>query len=434
MKTRPTIFKLFSIAVIAVLMLYASPPAYSCFLDCPAVEHARLQQIIENRHIEVRELVSEEMKKHQLWFMGSASSTLPGKGFFADFVAPAMTLMTESLTVTGMHQMFMLGQFFDASHQLETQRLMQEMVAEAHKDYHVSTDLCTIGTGIRGLGAAHSYSTSNAAILLKQAQDRQLGYVNTTTTDEDLALDRQTRLAKFKDVYCDPNDFDSSLASVCTTGGSTTRLNRDIDYSRQMGVPRTINVDLTDTVITDEEEDLFALSTYLFAHSPPPRVSEAMLLNPKNHDEYLDLRALVAKRSILLNSFHNIAGLKTRSSAASGQTGEYVAKVFDQLGMPAGEAQEVLGERPSYYALMEVLAQKIYQDPEFFTNLYDKPANVMRKDVAMQAIDLMLGQDLYYSELRTESMFALWLELETMEYQDAVQNRAGWLDDEMEEN
>ena len=70
--------------------------------------------------------------------------------------------------------------------------------------------------------------------------------------------------------------------------------------------------------------------------------------------------------------------------------------------MPEEEVFEYIGERPSYYAQLELLAKKIYQNPDFYANLYDKPANVARKGVALKAIELMLDRAIYESQLRRE--------------------------------
>jgi hypothetical protein len=78
---------------------------------------------------------------------------------------------------------------------------------------------------------------------------------------------------------------------------------------------------------------------------------------------------------------------------------------------------------PSYYAQMEVLTKKIYQNPDFYTNLYDKPANVERKEVAMQAIGLMQKFDLFKSYLRTEASLSVLLETSIQDLQDKVQDQ-----------
>ena len=76
----------------------------------------------------------------------------------------------------------------------------------------------------------------------------------------------------------------------------------------------------------------------------------------------------------------------------------------------------------SYYAQMEILAKRIYQRPEFYTNLYDKPANVKRKAAALQAIGMMLERDIYDSYLRSEAILSLILEARVTEEQASVEN------------
>lgn len=81
--------------------------------------------------------------------------------------------------------------------------------------------------------------------------------------------------------------------------------------------------------------------------------------------------------------------------------------------MPSGTSDEdiykIIGENPSYYAQLELLSKKIYQNPDFFANLYDKPTNVKRKSTAMKAIELMLDRALFESELRQEMMLSVML-------------------------
>ena len=79
---------------------------------------------------------------------------------------------------------------------------------------------------------------------------------------------------------------------------------------------------------------------------------------------------------------------------------------------------------------MEVLTKKLYQNPSFYTELYDKPANVERKRVALQAIDLMQKRDIYQSLLRSESILSLMLETDVMAEQDSIINKESNIDDE----
>ncbi len=71
---------------------------------------------------------------------------------------------------------------------------------------------------------------------------------------------------------------------------------------------------------------------------------------------------------------------------------------------------------------MEVLTKKLYQNPMFYSELYDKPANVERKTVAMQAIELMQRRDMYRSVLRSEATLSVMLETALIEQQEKLSN------------
>ncbi|HEY8192131.1 MAG TPA: hypothetical protein VIG74_06880, partial [Alphaproteobacteria bacterium] len=83
----------------------------------------------------------------------------------------------------------------------------------------------------------------------------------------------------------------------------------------------------------------------------------------------------------------------------------------------------LIDETPSYQARMELLTKKMYMDPVFYTNLYDKPANVDRKGAALRAIGLMQDMDMFKSRLRNEMALSVLLELEIQTYQESVDNR-----------
>jgi hypothetical protein len=72
---------------------------------------------------------------------------------------------------------------------------------------------------------------------------------------------------------------------------------------------------------------------------------------------------------------------------------------------------------------MEILTKKVYQNPDFFTSLYDTPANVDRKLVSLQAIKLMQKFDLFKSFLRNEASFAVLLELAVVDLQREIEDQ-----------
>ncbi len=384
---------------------------------CVLQNHAVTQQLIRTQHRLTKTHITNEFKKHQIWLLDT---------FFKEYMLPAMMMMTEQLTTVGMQQALTIGQFLDAKHQLETERILQQLTAEAHKDYQPTLEMCTIGTAARGLASSDRNAELTAFVLSQRSQDRQLGHINSNAS-EGIKEDREGRLAQFKERYCDIQDNNGGFTGTCLASAPAETLNKDIDYTRTIGNIMTLDADFSDDNLSSDEQDLMALANNLFAHDVFSRPTAPVLAIKANQDDYMDVRAVVAKRSIAENSFHAIAAMKTSGTEIAGDTGQFVSAVLQQLGASPDDALIMLGERPSYYALMEILSQKIYQQPEFFTNLYDKPANVARKDVAMQAIDLMLDRDSYKSELRYEAMLAVLLELEVIDEQAATQNRLNWL-------
>ena len=81
------------------------------------------------------------------------------------------------------------------------------------------------------------------------------------------------------------------------------------------------------------------------------------------------------------------------------------------------------GVHPSYLAQMEILAKNMYMRPEFYINLHGKVANLDRRSVAMQAIDLMLQRDTFKSFIRTEMVISQLLEMEVIDYNSDITNK-----------
>ena len=200
------------------------------------------------------------------------------------------------------------------------------------------------------------------------------------------------------------------------------RMNKDIDFVRTVDSPWTLNIDFTDNKLTDHEEEVLALANNLYGHHVFVRPPSGALKNDPNgmkamQKHYMDARSILAKRSVAENSFNAITSMKAQGSPGSR---EFMEAVLAELGIPAvgkvpGQPSDIdllLGDdpnnaafnsSPSYYAQMEVLTKKSFQNPDFYTNLYDKPVNVDRKGVALQAIGLMQKFDLFKSYLRHEA-------------------------------
>ncbi|MBU0859663.1 MAG: hypothetical protein KJ667_06975 [Alphaproteobacteria bacterium] len=362
-------------------------------------------------------------------------------------ILPAWMLMSQQLTAVAMQQMWMVAEMFDAKHQLESQQLFREMAARTHKAYRPSTGMCIIGTNVRSLATADSHAQVNAFILGQRLIDRQLGSANVAASDGPVA-DQASRLQAFTTFYCDRYDNNyvdgvtgSGLSIICNNAPPQT-VSNDIDYTRTIELPRTVDLDMTDesTTASDDERDIFELSANLFANRVFQRFSHNELMVLANHKYYQDIRALVAKRSVVQNTLSAVIGMKAQGSAGTGgtvgsaeDTATYMRHFLQELGMTyEPDMPHMLGDhgttatggeatlRPSYMAQMEMLTKRLYQNPEFFTDLYDSPANVKRKSAALQAIGLMLDRDLYDSYLRNEMLMSVLLEMRLVRAQRTV--------------
>ncbi|HRQ60481.1 MAG TPA: hypothetical protein PLO23_03055 [Alphaproteobacteria bacterium] len=370
--------------------------------------------------------IDNEFNAHETWLV---------KFLLEDNVLPAMMLMAEQLTAAATAQVGIIGTFLDAKQQLETQRTVQKLQAEIQRDYHPSIGLCEFGSGIKSLAATERVANYNAVFLAQRSLDRQLGsaYVSGFGGEQ---YDKENRMAQFKTAYCDLADNNTGLASVCGAGGTDKqRLNKDIDFARTLGTPWTLEVYYGNAPTTPEvkpdEEDVFALQNNIFGHKVFTRIPPRFMVDQYNtsggfrdpipvREAYLDMRSVIAKRGVAENSFEQYAGMKAEGTGAST---EYLREMMKELGIEVdADLEKLLGKNPSYYAQMEVLTKKIYQNPDFYTNLYDKPANVNRKEAAIAALELIQKFDMFKSNLRAEANLSLMLENAVMRLQSEDQN------------
>ena len=335
--------------------------------------------------------------------------------------------MTEQLSAVMLQHASIIGTFLDAKQQLETQRQLQTLQAEAHKDYQPSDQMCRFGSFVRNIArtevkAAHDKMALNNILMASYTN------LNNGNTDKGYISEMEAKISQFRTVYCDPKDNNGGLALMCQhdpanpniTGGEAIggtdpqRYNKDINFARTLGEPLTLGIDFTDSLvpIPPDEEDVIALAKNLYwprsfdLAQPDESVAE-------NYEPYQDARRYMALQNVAHNSFTSIVGLKsaslpTATPDASGPA--FMKSLMREFGLSDADIDSVLGANPSYYAQMEVLAKKIYQDPDFYTNLYDKPANIDRIGVSIDAIKLMQQRDFYESRLRQEMLLSVMVQ------------------------
>lgn len=360
--------------------------------------------------------ITKEFIQHREWII---------KILWEAHVLPSMMLMTEQITAVAMQQTLIIGTFFDAKHQLETQRLLQDMQAQAHKDYQPSTGMCQFGTTTRSLAASDRNTEFTQLALTARSLQRQLLQGNNSSAGSK-RIDARSRLKQFRETYCNPADLGNGLSLICN-GSDPKQYNKDINFTQTVDTAQTLEIDFKKPEVTEDEADIMALSANLYGHKVLPHISENQMTDQKDNiiDQgviiYMKTRALAAKRSVAQNAYAAQTAMK-----AQGEKGvtPYMEAILKEMGIKEKDIKTMLGERPSYYAQMELLTKKLYQTPNFYTELYDKPTNIDRKNVSMQAIGLMQKRDMYRSQLRSEAIMAIWLETSLEDIESLYINEA----------
>jgi hypothetical protein len=417
------------------------PALAGCCNECGCVfaEHAGTQAFITQQHIQTNMHFESEMSAHETWII---------EGWFKGHLLPALMMMTEQMTTMAMQHAFAIGSFMDADQQLKTQRTLQERAARAHKDYQPSVAMCSFGTNARNLAAAEMDSHYTANALNRQALARNTGLINASGSIGNQS-DREGRTERFLDTFCDSSNLNpvsnmldkTGMAEICRAhNDGTYTAQSDIDFTNSVMLPRILNMDTKDAG-NHTDDAILQMASYLYGHRIFNDISATSLRKTEAADEIMDMRSLIAKRSVAQNSFNHLVSLKsvgmTENGAAAGSTAKYLKAVLAQLGVPEGQTGKYLmhlgnledDDEVSYYAQMELLAKRLYQSPDFYTNLYDKPANLRRQAVAMQAIGLMLERDIYESYQRSELLLSLLLEARIQPLQDKVQENINSLVD-----
>lgn len=390
-------------------LAFCCAPVAACDGNCTSISASQTEQTIQH--------IDTEFQNHREWMI---------KTLFEQNVLPAMMLFAEQMTAMAMHQVMIVGTFLDAKHQLETQRLFQQLTAEAHKDYQPSEGMCTFGTAMRSLAASERKTDLTAVALSARVQQRELLSGNNVAAQGQLS-DYLSRIDQFRKIYCNLNDNGGQLFELCPNPSPDLgRTDKDINFTSMIDSPLTLKLDFTPdgdvdhqlnqhvNTLSPDEEDLLALMANLYAHKVAPTVTPKFLSdvngvpNPQGTSNYMNVRSIAAKRSVARNSLVAIAAMKAQGKE---EVEPYLYAIMKEMGIADDdEIEKYLGDRPSYYAQMEVLTKKLYQNPVFYTELYDKPANVERKTVAMQAIELMQRRDMYRSVLRSEATLSVMLE------------------------
>ena len=192
--------------------------------------------------------------------------------FWLQHILPYLMLMNQhfvSLAVA-MDNAFYVGALLDGKQELEAQRLVNQLMADAHRDYLPSMGMCVFGTNVRSLADAERRGEYTRFVMSQRAQDRELGHRNALGADG-MHFDLRARMAQFKIRYCDTQQDGGELALLVRDQRAGTKArNADVNYTQLVDSPLTLDIDFARATAppTDEETDIFALADNLYSPEP----------------------------------------------------------------------------------------------------------------------------------------------------------------------
>ena len=392
----------------------------SCLICSPLVINCAKGGCVcasNNEKVTTIEYMTDSFIEHRKWFIES---------LWEAHTLPALMLMTEQITTSAIQQAMMIGTLFDAKHQLESQRLLQTLEAEAHSAYQVGEGMCTFGTMTRSIANTERRKDITQINLADRSSQRQ-SLNGDGISAGGAADDFKSRFEEYINVYCHPSEMGGSIAQICNAPDQT-RVFKDINFTA-LSQSNNLNLDFTNPAATADEADVLALQANLYGHRVLPSIpenkfaldasGEEPLVN--NVETYFKMRGLLAKRSIAQASFAAYVAERTEMDAS---VQPYMEAVLKEMGISEAEAQDLLGFRPSYYTQMKFMTNTMYQTPNFYADLYSTPENVDRKIVSMQALNLKLRYDAYESHSRKNMNLAATLEALVDQYEDKYLNEA----------
>jgi hypothetical protein len=329
-------------------------------------------------------------------------------------------LFAEQLSVMMMQQVQIIGHFLDAKHQLESQRLIQEKTAEAHKRYHPSEQMCAIGTFVRSLTDSERRAMLTQVALQNSIIDRALKTNDVSTFNN--SSDELTRRDLYLQKFCVDEDNYAQNTDICRRAATPDMENADVNFFQTVYGPLTLDLDMQDPAVVNQETTIFAFLDNIFMHNAFPWLNIPTTNLSAFVQPYMDMRSLLAIRSVAQNSMAYIISEKTHSTDNMEQSSApFMKAMMVEMGIAPDQVNAMIGENPSYYAQMEVLTKMIYYHPDFVANLYDKPANVKRIAAALTAIKSMQNWKIHQALQRREMLFSMLLEVKLREKQNELE-------------
>ncbi len=330
---------------------------------------------------------------------------------FADMIIEALQQKSQQLTVSDQNATTSRASRTDAEIANDAAQETAEDQAEVATEMAPRTNLC-VATGATVELASSEEGGQRTQAAAAEATTRYHSYGGGGAAPRGEGWEKQERLKSCKDTYCNPDDFRGAVGvALGITAGGNRRVDNDIDVNRTLIEPLTLDIMPGNTSDSSSPafRDIMEMSKNLYGNEM------FYDLTPQRLDRDLfDIRQIQAKRNVLLESFMAQVGLKSKGlNPVSAQT----TAVFERLGLPDEVIQRDLKGQPSYYALMDVVTRKLYQDADYYVQLVDDPAANDRIMASGKAFQNMLSRDMAATLQRQEILYSMLLELKTLKAQ-----------------
>ncbi len=390
----------------AVAMVTSGAVQAACNCDPTTMAlHLRTQQ-------NVKQFIDNEYRKHKQFLE---------QKFWNEKLEPALQEYTQQEVMSTQERTKALAAEADAAAANKIAVAVGEKQAENALTYQPNPQVCGVASGVRNLALASAVGQEVVTETTTASVDRRLA-IDVPEGKSPQEADIDARRETLTDRFCDPDAWGGAMRGVCKQAGDLK--NRDITYRDTVDAPWTLDIrpDYTSKdkdEWTNDEVAVDAMRTNLFGHELYPRPTAAEFKNRDVQIGYMNQRALEAKRNVAQYSFDTLVGQKAAGSEAAKQ---WLEASLSKLGLQMDdETRAKIKDKPSYYAIMEVLTKRMYQDPNFYNNLIQPGPQVAQTQASLQAVGLMQMRDVYESMLRSELILSLIVEMELGEQQEVVQ-------------
>lgn len=400
--------RLLTLALVALLSVTTASEAYAvCTCSTASMLHSRTRA-------NVKSFIDEQFAKHKTFLVDK---------FWKERLLPAFQSYTQQESASGQQATTTRASIADAeTANTLTREAGQDQVEQA--EIHApDPQACAVASGARTTAVAQARAQEVSQEVVAQSADRRLGRSELTAEDP-AETDRRERREVFTKNFCDPAAWGGAFKDQCKTAGKLK--DRDIDYRKTLDEPWTLEIrpdfaEQDPASWTEDEISVDALRQNLFGHEVYPRPTRDEFKQYNVRVGYLNQRALEAKRSVAEYSLQSLIGEK---SEASPEAKQWLEATLQNLGITMdAEMQAKIKDKPSYYAIMEVLGKRMYQDPNFYNQLIKPGPQVAQTQASLQAVNLMQMRDVYDSMLRSELILSLIVEMELDGQQAVVQSQ-----------